>query len=378
MLRLTSFSVCRLWIGVVVTATALAPCLKSAHGQSYGVLSSSRPQCDGCTIQLNSILKIPSSGSRPIGGLPSAIVQTPGGFYLIAESQTPYEIVVYDARGAFRRVVGRQGRGPGEYQRISAIAIGKADSVYVFDSGNGRVTVLSPELVYVRSLTFPGGVYEGVMTAEGFLVANAVSGSPEHIGMPLIAADANGRITAFGSEDAVYRPDLRFVTMRALSKAITSGLWTVPRPRYVLEHWAVNGTRTRALERKVDWFSPYISRPRITAQQPILPWVAAVREDGARRIWTMVAVPVPDWTKRWNEFKLDERKLFSPSQRMQDVIIEVVDVQRNALLASQKFARNLFGFLSDSTLYSYAEDPAGEPSLEIWQFRLNIPQARRK
>jgi hypothetical protein len=63
------------------------------------------------------------------------------------------EIRWFDEAGVFRRRVGREGDGPGEFRRIRYMRALPGDSLLVFDSNNRRVTVLAPDGRFVRSET---------------------------------------------------------------------------------------------------------------------------------------------------------------------------------------------------------------------------------
>jgi hypothetical protein len=55
------------------------------------------------------------------------------------------EVRFYSSKGVFIKSVGREGEGPGEFQRLSSIDRFRGDSLEVFDYSARRVTVLSPE-----------------------------------------------------------------------------------------------------------------------------------------------------------------------------------------------------------------------------------------
>jgi hypothetical protein len=63
------------------------------------------------------------------------------------------EIRWFDEAGVFRRRVGREGDGPGEFRRIRYVSALPGDSLLVFDSNNRRVSVLAPDGGFVRSET---------------------------------------------------------------------------------------------------------------------------------------------------------------------------------------------------------------------------------
>lgn len=81
--------------------------------------------------------------------------------------------------GDFVRVEGRQGEGPGEYQRLNVLARWRADSLAVWDSGEGRMNILSSDVGHVRSFPLeftddvPYGNVRGIY-ADGSLLATGL------------------------------------------------------------------------------------------------------------------------------------------------------------------------------------------------------------
>lgn len=52
---------------------------------------------------------------------------------------------VFTGSGTFIQQVGSEGEGPGEFTRLPDLRVGPRDSIFVLDSGNGRLTVFSPD-----------------------------------------------------------------------------------------------------------------------------------------------------------------------------------------------------------------------------------------
>ena len=78
----------------------------------------------------------------------TGIVRLSDGSVAVA---TGSEIRWFDEAGVFRRRVGREGDGPGEFRRIRYMRALPGDSLLVFDSNNRRVTVLAPDGAVVRT-----------------------------------------------------------------------------------------------------------------------------------------------------------------------------------------------------------------------------------
>jgi hypothetical protein len=84
------------------------------------------------------------------------------GQILIADYSS-HSVSVFDSAGHYVLTLGRQGRGPGEFQSPGRIAVGPADSVFIWDSDLARISVFSPELQFVRSFSVsPSWLVNGI------------------------------------------------------------------------------------------------------------------------------------------------------------------------------------------------------------------------
>jgi len=75
-------------------------------------------------------------------GDPGALGVAPDGSIVVLDTQVPV-IRVYAADGSWVRDIGRQGRGPGEYDGPDAIAVLHDGRVIVRDPGNARISVFA-------------------------------------------------------------------------------------------------------------------------------------------------------------------------------------------------------------------------------------------
>jgi hypothetical protein len=109
------------------------------------------------------------------------IAMLSGGRLVVADGGAS-EIRIYDATGAFVRADGRPGDGPGEYRQISAIGVGPGDTLWVYDFGLRRFTLLNDGLMVVRSVTLSGDLANVGAVAPladgGFLVREYWSSRP--------------------------------------------------------------------------------------------------------------------------------------------------------------------------------------------------------
>jgi hypothetical protein len=84
------------------------------------------------------------------------------------------EIRLYDPAGRFMRAAGRPGDGPGEYRLIDAIGLGPGDTLWVYDFGQRRFTLLGADLLVARTVALGGALSAvgavGMPAGGGFVV----------------------------------------------------------------------------------------------------------------------------------------------------------------------------------------------------------------
>src|SRR5690606_29122345 len=101
-------------------------------------------------------LLIPDSSSDGAPDLlsPVAATRLSGNVIVTADRHIP-SVQFLTIDGRVRREVGRRGGGPGEFQEITWLGQCAADSVFVWDGVQGRITVLNSEGDYVRQYRVP-------------------------------------------------------------------------------------------------------------------------------------------------------------------------------------------------------------------------------
>jgi hypothetical protein len=78
-----------------------------------------------------------------IGAIDDIAVAANGTMYVLDRSLPA--VRVYDAKGKFVKNIGRRGSGPGEFRSAAGIAIAKGGNLLLWDPGNARINVYSPD-----------------------------------------------------------------------------------------------------------------------------------------------------------------------------------------------------------------------------------------
>lgn len=138
---------------------------------------------------------------------------------------------------------------------------------------------------------------------------------------------------------------------------------------YRIELW--NGRSIQKVwTREAEWF------PRRTTRRNdgnISPYVSGISGDGSR-LWTIVSVPDPSWTPSPPGTRVPQSG--EALDNRFDTVVEVIDLNANEIVATQRFDQYVFGLLSGETALRLTADDLGVP---LWQIRsLKIHAAGRQ
>ena len=114
------------------------------------------------------------------------------GRLLVADDFGPH-LKVFESDGSYVQTVGREGEGPGEFSAPSKIVVDASDSVYVWDSGQSRIHVFSPDLAFVRrsGVTPPWVVNSMTALEPGRIVVTAMTEGEQR---PIKVLDKEGAV----------------------------------------------------------------------------------------------------------------------------------------------------------------------------------------
>lgn len=308
-------------------------------------------------------------------------IDSRGRFYLTT-ALALHEVKVFDGSGRFLRVIGREGEGPGEFRRISALVITPGDSLYVLDNGNSRLTAFSPAHGMVRTAPLPFGVdYPKVhYLPNDLLLVNANVRTPELLGLPLhIVAPDGEHVRSFGSTDRAFRPDFPQFLRRWTALSRDGTVWSAYPKQYVLERWTRSGRLVERLTVEAEWFEPYLEFRYPTPDQPAFPNVQSIYEDAAGLIWCALVVPDEDWAEGLGEPRVSEGQPYYEVEDLAavyDTRLDVIDPRTRRVLASHLLDGYPIQFLADGKMITYRE-PRGVPLVDVWSLRIESLRPRR-
>jgi hypothetical protein len=276
------------------------------------------------------------------------------------------ELLVFDSIGDFVRVIGRPGDGPGEFRRAASIVFGREDSLYVFDNGQGRLTVYDPELQLARTTpVVPTPSPRIIALDDGRFVTALTVRTPERVGYPLHLVDPDGAIMkSFGSLTREYGPGIQQSMGRALAVGAGGVIWAAHGFRYEIAAWdTTNAVRTR-IDREPDWFPPRVDRtgPSVGAPEPE-PVLQAIHEADDGTLYVSVLVGDEDWQDALREVRPGSYRLESQFDYY-DSMIEVID-RSGRPLARTRVEGLVMNILRDGRFVIGMLDEDGFPYMSI-------------
>lgn len=316
----------------------------------------------GCGVEATVLAVLADASQQPLDH-PQDLVAV-GDFFFVSPLSMPYGIVRYTPSGGYSGELVSEGRGPGEFLHIQAMAEGPDGELHVVDDYQGRYVVLDTTLGVVRSFPLNDTdplIYRGLEVLSD--------------GRSLLLTHASGArrlahvLDSGGSEVASFRPNdedsaLDHWTVAAPSRD-AGLLWIGELMSHRIELWDIaEGMLVDSLVSVPQWFTPVREEPKprggsesYTRRQP----AASLRdlfEDEEGRLWLVSQIPRPGL-----QVPQDPDGALPPVQDAFHSVIEVVDPHSGLLIAECRIAGFVQGFPRPRVASLYIEGPNGEPNV---------------
>jgi hypothetical protein len=312
--------------------------------------------------------------------LSSGLIQRGDGTYYVAPVGQTIGVYEFDSSGHCIRRIGGPGNGPGEYGMVGCITLGLNDSLYVFDWSPWRMSVFSPEGLFIRSVALPLRVEYALTMPNGQILVMGKRSTREYAGLPLHLLTSDGQVLhAFGNINPIFDPRDTWRYRRYISVSNSGTVWSSPEYRYQVEKWSLNGQLIETIIRDASWFpprDPVIEAPtiptnrahRVTEPEPS--WFRGAFEDDEGRLWLITVTAGSDWRTYNIEIGPGHPKTAEVDDQLYDTIIEVIDPSSKRLLASRRLPFYTRGIVGKNLIAHPRELISGQIIIEIWKLRL--------
>lgn len=340
---------------------------------------SSRPSCPDCRITIDAVVRLGDPDGEGMISHPPYVARDRRGRYYVTSRQGSDQVpLVFDSQGHFLQRLGRPGGGPGEFRGADAILVVN-DSIVVFDVGNARMTVLSPDYRPVRSAPIPPVSYAAAASGRTIFL-NARVPDRSRIGLSLHRMDFAGNYLGSHGDSAALVLPRRVESLLRLATSHLGGVWVAPELYdYRLERWTTQGVRVTTIIRDAEWYPPYDKVWSATPTTAPPPTITAVWEDAGGLLWVFGTVAAPRWWEGLGPGQLLEGRRVYPTKAEDDVldaVVEVIDPTAGRLVTSRRFDAPLRVALGNSLASSMSYNADGVLKVQVWRLRLNPPTRR--
>jgi hypothetical protein len=351
-------------------ALVLPGATSSLAAQAVSVTNlEARPDCKGCTIELSKIATL----SDPTGGVDidakSVVTRDRDGRYYVWIRDRS-GIAMFDQVGKLLRVIGRSGRGPGEFDHVEGpVAAGRGDSLFVFS--NRTLSVWTPDRKFARSAGLPSAVFDLEMLDSGSMLINAAVRTPESAGFPLHVLSATGAVLrSFGAEKAeLSRACFACILRHASLDRDRTTVWVTLPGSYELQQWTLSGQLRRRLLGHSPWF-PTITEAEQAAMRVQLSPITEVNVDDDGLIWIRARYPAIGVASTETQARGVSAIRTTPAP---GCVLEVIDPKLGRLVASQHFDSLSLHFVGANIVSAPREDRDGFVSMDIYRVSLHHP-----
>ncbi len=339
----------------------------------------------GCQIVLTPDGTV-GSGAEAHGGVTDGYFRRDSrGRYFHRNILDLSRILVFNEDGDFLGSFGGKGEGPGEFQWIQNFFVGAGDSIHVFDQGLATYSVFAPTLEHVRTVRVVPGVVRGfVELASGERLISANFRTREQFGYPFHKLGSSGIRESFGGIEALrIRSQLPPGALdRTLVVETDTTFLAIHGRNYTIDRWHVDGRLLARMQRKPPpW---WVEVTPDAVEFALNPQVLDAGLDTEGRLWVIIYIRDRLWRQRLTlgpEAARGVRVLQSNTGNVDDLhdtVIEVIDLDRGAVLASLRRDGVLLGLAGPGRGWELVRDSFDVGQIHIQRLELAFTNSQRR
>jgi hypothetical protein len=359
-------------VAASVLILVLAACAAQQDEAAESTAVQTALECRPCRVEQTPIVRLGDVDGAGHVSEQGTVAQTNDGRYLVVSNFEPGIIKLFDSTGQYIGTTGRLGSGPGEYQSPWSI-IPEAEFITIFDYAAVRATRLSANLEHLE--TRP-------MRVRSTVVAKVsddlyVFSTPQRRGSTVSPIQVYNWSTdeLISVLDSVVPinsdPQETFLTV---AQGHEGTVWVAQRGTYRLDLWdARSGIRLRRIEPAAQWFAEGRQRESgIARRVPPRPSIVALAHDASDHLWVLIHDASSTWAPLDPARNLEGETYTSDAQLnlLYDTVVDVYDVTTGRMIASQRFAGRILGFVRPGIVFAYREDAEGYPYYEVSRISL--------
>lgn len=342
-----------------VTTLAILGVTTQAEGQVKEL--SEDPTCRTCRIEYVIRDTLGSIDDPASPGPMAEVVRLSDGRFFVSSATMGPQVLVYSPGGDFQRVIGREGDGPGEMRSAPLLVRLPDDTIAMFDSRQGRISLFSADGSFVRGMPIGMRAMSFAARPDGGFV----------VGGPKPSADGIDAVHLLSREGELERsiakvdPEQRspFTMVRQFAVLSDGRIWGAAMSGGRLEEWSADGELLRAFEIMNPSLQREVAPGRFDFSREVPPaQVANLDVDSAGRIWIYMMIPDPAFEPRRFDAPPAPRSIY-------DTKILIFDPGLEKVVATGTFD-TLVRPLGDGWVYELVDTELGDRKVRVGTMRL--------
>jgi hypothetical protein len=309
---------------------------------------------------MRDVMRLADTAAAHMTGPPMRVIVDGLGRYWLTYAGGNSLPLVYRADGRFIRELGPRGDGPGEWRAPAFVMPVPGDSVVVYDSRRGTLSVLDADFEVRRTIASPPSSppYSLLVFDWPRMVFSKQPGrvelGPVYIPRPFQILDLSGptasAIRSFGG-------GFDF----GVTEAGPYSVWTWDYNPYRIERWNSSGEISTVIERHPAWF-PEAERPPLLPDAMPPGHLQGVHQDAEGRVWVFVNVPTKVWVRG--------TPLGNAMHEYFRTRVEIFDPAAGRMIATADLEAWVVAPLPGLRAAAYGTTPQGTPYVQIVQLAL--------
>lgn len=345
--------------------------LESAHHNLEVVDILDSPSiCRDCIALLEPTRLGDTVGPGALTTSTSVVIDSRGNYWV---GQDYGEIKIFGRGGAYIRSVGRAGEGPMEFRSPRPLHVGDRGEVYVFDSPQRRVSVLSAAFELVSDYRLPGLVRSAALISSDRYVVNMWLPAEGHLGMPLHILRKSEIVESFGvireRTEGLLTP---FKGDRVVTGGSSGQIIAARRHDFLIEVWSAQAELLATYERAGFNDVEVVPGP-FSESNPMPNHILGLRQRRGGRLWILWARVRDEWMDAFSERVRPDGSiglvLTGELTDAYGTTLEILDLNTGKIIARRDYDGILSAFVGDSAVLEHRELDSGVPQLVVWTTR---------
>jgi len=220
-----------------------------------------------------------SEDVEPIGVIKGFAVDLRGN--ILIGDPLNHNIKIYDQNGNLLKILGRQGKGPGEFRRIRGIDIDSNGEIYVSDMANQRISIFDSSGNFLNSFIVTEShicdhikLYRDRIFIGGLKQIIEKSSSSYAYGLYIHIYDKKGNFIK-----SFYPTNKRALKLNVIDPFVAfdiskgGHIYCVQRTFYEISKYSLDGEFIKSFSRKAAFYKPVIKEPEtITTVEDLGQW----------------------------------------------------------------------------------------------------------